>query len=373
MWLGFATLMAMMVTAGCGSGEGQLFERTIPAPSLRGNLLGEPVEQDILVYLPPGYASGSESYPAVYFLPGYDTRVSALLDGTYQGFSLAVAMDQLIGRGTIEKMIVVVVNGRSVLGGSFFANSPVTGNWENFLVRDVVRYVDKNYKTIPFIEKRGIAGHSTGGTAALHIALRHPNLFSAVYSISPGLFDGEAEPLRTWFGKGPLVDSLIDKRDELAVLPREQAQASFMSYIDDLFESGTDINRERAFIFAYGAAYAPDPSANAPYVLFPVGNDADGLDTETMRSWRKGFGDIEERIHAYREKDHELEYIVLEAGTLEPDQWIIKGCKHVSTQLGSAGIPQQLVVYKGGHEDRLRERIEAHMLPFFSRVLVPEQ
>jgi enterochelin esterase-like enzyme len=193
-----AALLAIVVLKGCGSGEGQLFEKAIPAPSLRGNLIGEPVEQPIAVYVPPGYASAAEKYPVVYFVTGDDAGVDALLNGTFQGFSLSEAMDRLIAEGSIRKMIVVVVNGRNLLGEGFFTQSPDTGQWDRFLVRDVVRYVDKNYKTLPFRETRGIAGYATGGTAALQIAMRYTDVFSAVYAISPSAIDGVDERVREY-------------------------------------------------------------------------------------------------------------------------------------------------------------------------------
>jgi len=204
-----ATLLAVAVAAGCGNGEGQLFEKTIPAPSLRGNSIGEPVEQPIAVYLPPRYASAADKYPVVYFLPGYDTGVSALLDGTFQGFSLAEAMDRLIAEGRIREMIVVVVNGRNVLGEGLFTQCPDTGEWDRFLVRDVVRYVDKNYKTLPFRETRGIAGYSTGGTAALQIAMRYSDVFSAVYATSPGMIDDVEEKVRAYEASALKLNAIV--------------------------------------------------------------------------------------------------------------------------------------------------------------------
>jgi enterochelin esterase-like enzyme len=366
-----AVLLAAATMAGCAGDEGQLFRKNIPAPSLRGNIINEPVEQPIAVYLPPGYASGADKYPAVYFLPGYDTAIDAFLDGTFQGFSLLEAMDRLIAEGRVREMIVVVVNGRNVLGGSFFANSPVTGKWENFLIRDVVRYVDKNYKTLPFRETRGIAGHSTGGTAAFHIALRHPNVFAAAYSMSPGLFDGDGKGLRALFGDAPVMASLVEKQGEWASMAREAAQLAFLSYVDMLFQSGGPADLGQAFVCAYGAAFSPDPQANAPYTVFPV-DPASPTRSSVTSAWEWGFGRIDDRIRLYEEKQTKIGNLVLEVGTEEADDWIIAGCEYVSQRLHEAGIDHRLIKFNGGHEDRLRQRIEEHVLPFFSGALVLE-
>ena len=128
----------------------------IPAPSLAENLVGEPAKRTIYVYLPPSYSSSEKRYPVVYYLPGYG-------DTSIIGFRLPDDMDALIESGRIQEMILVVASGDSKTGGSFYVNSPVTGNWENHIVNDVVGYVDGNFRTLPQAESRGITGHSMGG------------------------------------------------------------------------------------------------------------------------------------------------------------------------------------------------------------------
>ena len=81
-------------------------------------------------------------------------------------------------------MIVVMPNARNAFDGSFYTNSPVTGNWEQFIVRDLVNYVDHKYRTLRTRKARGLAGHSMGGYGALRIGMRHPETFSAVYALS---------------------------------------------------------------------------------------------------------------------------------------------------------------------------------------------
>ena len=60
------------------------------------------------------------------------------------GFYLPADLDALIKSGKAKDMIVVVANGISKMGGSFYVNSPVTGNWDDFITQDVVNYVDSH-------------------------------------------------------------------------------------------------------------------------------------------------------------------------------------------------------------------------------------
>lgn len=370
-WLGVSVvLLTVLVAAGC-SDRGQLFEKTIPAPTLQNNVLGDPAEQPIAVYLPPTYASTSNRYPVVYLLPGFTAGVTAFLDGTFQGFELLESMDQLIENESIREMIVVVVNGRNLLGGSGYVNSPVTGNWEDFVVKNVVRYVDRNYKTLPYTASRGIAGESLGGFGALNIAMRHPGIFGAVYAMSPALIDRDGLRHIGVLDDPDAVRDLLQEQRELGTMSREDAHAAFTSLVEKILASGEAGDFQRLVTYAYGTAFSPDPKAHAPYIRYPYSDSGDSisLDAEVSRDWENGIGGIDAEVEAYKENFLKLKAITLEYGIREENAWIPEGCEYFSQRLDAAGIPHELVTFDGGHSDQLRQRIEEHMLPYFSRVL----
>lgn len=137
---------------------GQLVEVRINSASLKGNLLGDPAEQRVVVYLPPSYAtSPAKRFPVVYLLHGYTGTVETWTTNGYQRMNLRVVMDDLTKRGTAKEMIVVVPNGSNRYLGSFYTNSAVNGNWEDYLYRDVVTYIDGTYRTIAKPASRGVA------------------------------------------------------------------------------------------------------------------------------------------------------------------------------------------------------------------------
>src|SRR2546423_2372630 len=118
----------------------------VPAPSLARNLLGDPPSRTTSVYLPPSYRFGrSHRYPVLYLLHGFDAGHTAFIAGNYQNLNIRVSMDSLIRSGAVAEMIVVTPDARNRYDGSFYANSPVTGDWEDFIVRDLVRFVDYHY------------------------------------------------------------------------------------------------------------------------------------------------------------------------------------------------------------------------------------
>src|SRR6187402_3610210 len=126
-----------------------LNQRLIPAPSLEGNLLGDPAERDLWIYLPPQYFESEEPLPVAYYLPGFGQT-------TMNGITMPADLDRVFA--TLDPMIVVVVPGNTSTGGSFYVNSPANGDWETFVTEDVVQYIDANFRTIPSAESRGLMG-----------------------------------------------------------------------------------------------------------------------------------------------------------------------------------------------------------------------
>jgi enterochelin esterase-like enzyme len=105
-------------------------------------------------------------------------------------------MDQGIAEGRFGEMIVVMPDERTRWFGSFYTNSALTGNWEDFTAGDLVDYVDGHYRTLARASSRGIAGHSMGGYGAIRLGMKHPEVFSVVYALNPAVL-GWAKDLST--------------------------------------------------------------------------------------------------------------------------------------------------------------------------------
>jgi pimeloyl-ACP methyl ester carboxylesterase len=323
----------------------------VPAPSLENNLVGERTERDIYIYLPPSYGIPDSRFPVVYYLPGYGDRDMI-------GFRLPDSMDALIESGGVNEMIVVVASGTSKLGGSFYVNSPVTGNWEDYIVRDVVGYVDSHYRTLAQVESRGITGHSMGGFGALNIAMRHPDVFSAVYSMSPGLFDENGLAESQMFDSESLIRNFIKFDSGLADVPLEEAQTRMFS-------------SPQQFALSYAYAFAPNPDRHPPYFDYPF-TEVDGQmvrDDEVWNTWQSGFGGIADEAQEYKDNFLELKAIVVDYGRYDEYDWIPKGCEYFGEQLAAAGIPVKVESFDGSHQSLLGVRIRDFMFPFFSTTL----
>ncbi len=321
----------------------------IKSVALSNNIVGQDPERTINIYLPPSYNMGTNHYPVVYYLPGYS-------DAGIMGISFPDDLDELMAAGAIEEMILVIVPG----GSSFYANSPVSGNWEDFIVQEVVGYVDEHYRTLPKAESRGISGHSMGGFGSLNIAMHHPDVFSAVYSMSPGLFDADGLWNSQMYG-----DFAIRKfmREQVEILSKpEDEQLKAVLTMQDFFT------------VAYGRAFAPNPNKPPFYFDYPYTESNGELvrDDEIWKRWESGFGGIPEEIVQYKENLLNLQGIRVDYGQQDDLTWIPQGSVYFDEELTAAGIPHLVTAYEGNHFSKLGERVSEHMLPFFSELLVGE-
>jgi hypothetical protein len=267
-------------------------------------------------------------------------------------------MDRLVNDEKVNEMIIVVVNGTNKLGGSFYVNSPVTGNWEDFIAQDVVGYVDSHFRTLAQAESRGITGHSMGGFGALNIAMHRPDVFGAVYSMSPGLFNENGLAESQMFASENLINSFVKYESGLSAFPLEEAK-------NRMFSS------PQQFAMSYGFAFAPNPDRHPPYFDYPFAEVGGELirDDEVWKKWESGYGGIADEAKQYKGNFLKLKGIVVDYGKYDEYNWIPKGCVYFGEQLTTAGIPVKVEAYSGSHQSVLGERIRDYMLPFFSETL----
>jgi S-formylglutathione hydrolase len=338
-----ATLAALSLPTIGGSQEwkgGVIRTVDVPAPSLKGNLLGDSASRTTSIYLPPSYRfSRFHRYPVIYLLHGFAADNRAFISGNYQGLSIRVAMDSLIARGTIQEMIVVTPNARNRYDGAFYANSPVTGNWEDFIVRDLIRYVDSHFRTIAARSGRAVAGHSMGGNGALRLGMRYPELFSVVYAMSPyGLSLDTAPPkwiATAWMKALSLTDSSQFRKAGFAV---------------DL-------------LISESAVYSPDTARRPFFVDFPFRTEQGRLviDSAIAKKWRLPLSEVRQHSTNLRR-----ERIGFDSGRGDAFVAIPRDVTLLDRTLTELGIPHFAELYDGGHADKIRQRLEQVALPFIS-------
>ena len=154
--IGFTVLFVLIVSSPSLAQKGTVELGTITTPALGG------VTKNFRVYLPPSYTTSEKAYPSFYVLHGYDRN-----EGELTG--IAHTMDRMIQDGEIGEMIAVFVDGDE---GWYI------GEYEPYIIRDLLQYVDAHYRTIPDRNSRGVTGYSMGGYGSIHLALKYPEVFS---------------------------------------------------------------------------------------------------------------------------------------------------------------------------------------------------
>ena len=117
----------------------------IHGAALEGNLEGDAVDRDAIVFLPPSYTKNkNRRYPVVYALHGYSIGADQ--------WSKEIHVPQTIEGGFAQgakEFIVVLPDSKTVHNGSMYSSSVTTGNFEMYIAHDVVAYMDAHYRTIP--------------------------------------------------------------------------------------------------------------------------------------------------------------------------------------------------------------------------------
>ncbi|MEV6236040.1 alpha/beta hydrolase-fold protein [Lentzea sp. NPDC051838] len=162
-----------------GSLAGRLDKHTVESSLLRDNVLGDPFERPLWVYVPPGYSSGDERYPAVYVIQGYTGHLSMWANRTPFRQPFVETADAVFAAGA-PGCIVVYVDAWTTYGGSQFVDSPGTGRYHSYLCDEIVPWVDAHYRTIPSRDSRAISGKSSGGFGAMITPMLRPDLFGAL-------------------------------------------------------------------------------------------------------------------------------------------------------------------------------------------------
>lgn len=305
----------------------------IHGTALEGNLEGNEVDRDVLVFLPPSYRKDKHRrYPVVYALHGYSIGA--------EQWSREIHVPQTIEGAFalgVKEMIFVLPDSKTVHNGSMYSSSVTTGDFEQFITRDVVAYIDSHYRTIPNQSSRGLVGHSMGGYGAMRIGLKHADVFGSLYIMSPCCLSPRT--------LGPANPELAKAIAEVKT-PQDAAKLPFFA---------------RAML-ASAAAWSPNPKNSPLYLDLPIKNGV--VDPDVLARWAANaplaFADqYVGNLRLYRG-------ISIDVG--DQDGLGVDAAK-LHTFLDQNGIANHFDVYQGTHTSKVAVRFQNHVVPFFSQSL----
>jgi S-formylglutathione hydrolase FrmB len=308
-------------------------EITIHGQALEGNLEGDAVDRQVIVYLPPSYATNqSKHYPVIYALHGYSIGA--------EQWSKEIHVPQTVegsfAQGAAE-MIVVLPDSKTVHNGSMYSSSITTGDFERFIFHDLVSYIDSHYRTIANRSSRGLVGHSMGGYGAIRIGMKHPDVFGSLYIMSPCCLS----PRKTGLASADLEKQLetVKTRADSAGLPFSvRAQ------------------------LASAAAWSPDPKNPPLYLDLPTKDGVPQPDVLAKWAANAPLAFVDQYIGNLKL------YKAISIDVGDKDGLRVDAEK-LHEILDQYGIKNGFDLYSGTHTSAVANRFQNYVMPFFSQNL----
>jgi pimeloyl-ACP methyl ester carboxylesterase len=318
----------------CQIKSGRVQSFLIKAKTLQ-NSGGENPNRKVSVYLPPNYDSEGKRFPVIYYLHGFmgTDSISA---------NMKMVLDKGISQQKIRPFILVIASHYTSYEGSFYTNSSLTGNWADFTAKELVEYVDKNFRTMATRDSRGIGGHSMGGYGAIKMGMLFPDIFSSVYALSPGLLAFVKE-------FGPNSDSFKDLSKIKSV---EELKKTYYPKV----------------IVAVARAWSPNPDRPPFYCDFPFTYDGDSLvvNDAVLQKWNENMPVY--MVDKYANNLRKLKALKLDWGRNDASRFPIQ-CGMFSQRLENLGIEHFSEEYIGNHGNKIWTtdgRVLNDLLPFFN-------
>jgi S-formylglutathione hydrolase FrmB len=301
--------------------------------ALEGNLEGDAVDRDVLVFLPPSYAKQkSRRYPVVYALHGFSIGAEQWSHEIHVPQTIEAAFAQ-----GAKEMIVVLPDSKTLHRGSMYSSSVTTGDFERFVSHDLVAYVDAHYRTIPERRSRGLVGHSMGGYGTARIGMKHADVFGSLYIMSPCCLSPRPA--------GPVNPEIV-KALEAVKTPEDSAKLSFFARAQ----------------MASAAAWSPDPKNPPLYLDLPTKDGQSQPDVLAKWTANAPLAVIDQYIDNLRDY-HGISIDVGDQDGLRVDT------AKLHDVLDKYRVANSFEVYPGTHTSKVADRFQNHVMQFFSQNL----
>ena len=343
---------------------------------LKGNPLGDPHVRRLAVWLPPQYDAArarARRYPMLMDMVGFSS--SGLSHIGWKAFSENVPerAGRLIHEGRMAPAIIVFPDCFTALGGNQYVNSSAVGPYADYLIREIIPFVDREFRTRAAREYRGCFGKSSGGYGAIIHGMKYASTWGAIADHS-----GDAYFDYVYWCDWP------NTLNELAKFrPRKSRPGRYdAAKMERGADRGLDDGRVKRFLanvwkrpklshaeghaimnLCMAATYDPDPKAPNGFRL-PFNLETGEVISERWKTWQKH--DPVHLVDRYRKNLRSLRGIYLDCGSRDQYQ-IHYGMRILSKRLQAAGIEHLYEEFDDDHSD-VDYRMEVS-LPFLTRAL----
>lgn len=345
---------------------------------LKGNRLGDPHVRPLTVWLPPQYDEAQthgrgQRFPVLYDLVGYTAAGQAHVNWRNFDENVPERAARLIHEGKMGPAIIVFPDCFTALGGNQYINSSALGNYADYLVDELIPFVDKEFRTLASREHRGCIGKSSGGYGAIVHGMKYAKHWGAIANHSGDAYF-DFVYMNDWpktlteimrHRKQPRQAGAINVlRDEKkAATGKDDGRVErFLKHIW-ADEKPSDGAVHALMIIAMAASYDPDPKAPLGFRL-PFNLETGELLTARWKQWQKH--DPINLVTKHRAALKTLKGIYIDCGWRDQYQ-IHYGTRILSKRLALAGVKHVYEEFDGTHSgvDHRMDR----SLPFLYKAL----
>jgi S-formylglutathione hydrolase FrmB len=351
---------------------------------LAGNPLGDPHVRKLGVWLPPGYDSGvtksrsagsGRRYPVLFDLVGFTGSGLAHLNWRPFDENVPERVARLTADGRMGPAIIVFPDCFTSMGGNQYVNSPAIGRYADHLTRELIPFIDREFRTLASRDHRGCFGKSSGGYGAIIHGMRYAQHWGAVADHS-----GDALFGFCYYTDWPRT---LNELDRFRTPPRTPGRVNVMRD-ERRAASGHDDGRVRRFLahvwskdklndgeahalmnLAMAATYDADSRAPLGFRL-PFNLETGELIAARWRAWLRH--DPVNLVATYKANLRSLRGIYIDCGWR--DQYHLHyGARVLSKRLTRHGIPHLYEEFDDNHSS-IDYRMDVS-LPFLYRALKP--
>jgi len=345
---------------------------------LEGNPLGDPAERLIDVWLPPRYdqAKGpgqGKRFPVLFDLVGYTGSGKAHTNWRAFEENVPERAARLIHERKLGACIIVFPDCFTALGGNQYINSSAIGRYADYLTRELIPFVDREFRTLAAREHRGCFGKSSGGYGAIVHGMKYAKYWGAVANHSgdsyfdfvyradwPNTLDELAKHRKPKLSEGKLDMAEMAAQTEPGI-----DDGRVKRFLDRIHKRANLTSAEVHCLMnlAMAASYDPDPGAPNGFRL-PFRLDTGELVPERWRRWLRH--DPINMVARYAKSLKTLRGIYIDCGWR--DQYRI----HYGTRLLSAALQENGVRHHYEEFDGTHSGIDHRMdvsLPFLIEAL----
>lgn len=278
--------------------------------------------------------------PVIFVLAGFTGNAPFYFNGKFNEKNAVQTIDEGCRQGQAPLATYVFVDALTTWGGSQFINSAAVGNYEDYIIRELIPALEKHLGRSIIPETTAIIGGSSGGYGALHLASKFPEIFGHCLAIAPDSF----------FSASLMSDLYI-------ALPYWEKQGNAKKILEDL-RSGklTKQKNWHSLLNAFGMAACYAPTGAGVEFQYPLHPKTGSLIPEVWKHF-------EEHDPVFFLKDRlanlrQLKTIYLDVGN--KDNFHLQyGARQIATLLTEAGIPLEYSEFDGNHFDIGDRRTQA--------------